>query len=222
MCWGARFGRAHHPQILRNESQVFMRLTSLVCAVSLLLGNTVFAADAVVERKTVSPGISALRGNAKAPVTLVVFSDFECPFCARLVPTLTELEAKNHGNVKIAFRQLPLPFHKNARLAAVAALAAGDQGKFWEMHDLLFTHANGLDRAAILSYAQKLKLDVAKFTKSIDDGRFLPQVEADISDAQKLGANGTPTVFVNGRAVVGAQPVEEFQKVIDEELAQRR
>ncbi len=197
-----------------------MRLRPLVCAVSLLVGSSGWASEPV-ERKTVALGSSEVRGTATAPVSLVVFSDFECPFCARLVPTLAELEAKYQGRIKIAFRQLPLPFHTHARLASSAALAAGEQGKFWQMHDLLFSHPAGLERPALVSYAKKLELDVAKFTAALDSGRFDKQIDADASDAQRLGATGTPTVFVNGRSVIGAQPVKAFQTVIDEELARR-
>ena len=209
--------RAFKPNLFKKR--VAMRLTSLVCAVSLLCATSGLADDA---RKTVAVGSSALKGSGKAPITMVVFSDFECPFCARIVPTLTELESKYPGKLKIAFRQLPLPFHKNARLAAAASLAAGEQGKFWPMHDLLFSHPAGLERAALVGYAKSLKLDVAKFGSALDSGRFDKQIEADTADAAQLGANGTPTVFVNGRPVVGAQPTEAFQKIIDEELQAAR
>jgi len=187
--------------------------------VSLLCTPAAFADDS---RKVVSVGSRAIRGSVKAPVTVVVFSDFECPFCARIVPTLSELESKYPGKLKVAFRQLPLPLHKNAQLAAAASLAANEQGKFWQMHDLLFSHPAGLERPALVGYAKTLKLDVARFSAALDSGRFDKQIEADRADAAQLGASGTPTVFINGRAVIGAQPTEAFQQIIDEELKSAR
>jgi protein-disulfide isomerase len=163
-------------------------------------------------------GTSALRGDAKAPVTIIAFSDFQCPFCSRVVPTLTRIEQEYKGKVKIAFKHQPLPFHPNAVIAAQAAEAAKDQGKFWEMHDKLFANQQALGRDNLVQYAKDLGLDAGKFEKSLDSDKAKQQIESDKAEATKAGANGTPTFFVNGRRVVGAVPFENFKSIIDEEL----
>jgi protein-disulfide isomerase len=121
------------------------------------------------------------------------------------------------GRIRWAFKHYPLPFHKDAPLAHEAALAAGDQGKFWEMHDLLFEEPQAITRADLVKKAKRLELDILRFESDLDSGRFRPIVEADRKEGTKLGVNGTPYFFVNRRAVSGAQPFSEFKKVIEEE-----
>lgn len=164
-------------------------------------------------------GNAPLKGAKNAPVTIVEFSDYECPFCSRVNPTLAQILDKYPGKVRIAFKNQPLSFHANAHLAAQAALAAGEQGKYWEMHDRMFENQRALTRPDLERYAQDLRLDMNKFRSALDNGKFKAQVDDDIALANKVGANGTPTFFVNGRKVVGAQPFEAFAKIIDEELA---
>jgi protein-disulfide isomerase len=163
-------------------------------------------------------GKAPVKGPTNAPVTIVEFSDFECPFCGRVTPTLKQLEEEYKGKIKLAFKHQPLPFHANAHLAATAAMAAQEQGKFWEMHDKLFANQRALDRASLEKYAQELKLDMNKFKQALDTDKFKAALDADSAEGMRVGANGTPTFFINGRTVVGAQPVEAFKKVIDEEL----
>ncbi len=160
-----------------------------------------------------------VRGPANAKVTVVVFSDFQCPFCSRAVPTLKALEEQYPGKIRFAFKNQPLPFHDKARLAGAAALAANEQGKFWEFHDLLFAHQDQLDRPALEKHAQSLGLDLKRFKTALDTNRFDAALTADSNEAARVGANGTPTFFVNGRRIVGAQPVEAFKTIIDDELA---
>ncbi|MHA7629984.1 DsbA family protein [Corallococcus sp. M7] len=176
------------------------------------------AAPAEPAVQKVEVGNAPVRGPKNAPVTIVAWSDFECPFCSRAVPTLEQVEKVYKGKVKIAFKHQPLPFHQNAKLAAVASMAANEQGKFWEMHDKLFANQRALDRASLEKYAEELKLNVPKFKADLDSGKFDKQIEADMADGSAKGANGTPTFFINGRTLVGAQPFEAFKKVIDEEL----
>jgi protein-disulfide isomerase len=166
----------------------------------------------------VDVGNAPVKGNKNAPVTIVAFSDFECPFCSRVLPTLKQIEDQYGNKVKVAFKNQPLSFHANAKPAAAAALAAHEQGKFWEMHDKLFANQRALDRASLEKYAQELGLNMDKFKAAMDSGKFNAQIEADSAEGTRLGANGTPTFFVNGRTLVGAQPFEAFKKVIDEEL----
>ncbi|MFT3771358.1 MAG: thioredoxin domain-containing protein [Minicystis sp.] len=167
-------------------------------------------------------GDAPVRGSDRAPVTIVAYSDFECPFCARAEATLRALEQKYPGRVRVAFKSQPLPFHEHARLAARAALAAGEQGKFWEYHDVLFAHQDALDRAALERYAQDLRLDLARFRAALDDARTAAAVDADVAEATRLGVAGTPTFFVNGRRIIGAQPLEKFAAAVDAALAERR
>jgi protein-disulfide isomerase len=174
------------------------------------------AAPVVV--KDIAIGNAPTMGPKNAPVTIVAFSDFQCPFCSRAVPTLKQLEEQYKGKIRIAFKNQPLPFHQNAKLAATAAMAANEQGKFWEMHDKLFANQQQLDRASLEKYAQEIGLNMGKFKTALDTNKFDAQIAADSQEGMKIGANGTPTFFINGRQLVGAQPATAFSAIIDEEL----
>jgi protein-disulfide isomerase len=163
-------------------------------------------------------GDAPVKGPSSAPVTLVAFSDFQCPFCSRAVPTVRQLESDYQGKLRIAFKQLPLPFHDHAHLAAEAALAANEQGKFWQYHDKLFANQQALDRPALEKYAQELGLDMTKFRAALDSGKFKDKVDAEAKEGAAVGATGTPTFFINGTRLVGAQPIDAFKAVIDKEL----
>lgn len=167
----------------------------------------------------VTAGAAPMKGPASAKVTVVVFSDFECPFCNKEEATLRELEKQYPGKLRFAFRNQPLPFHSHARLAAKAALAAGDQGKFWEYHDALFAHQDALDREALERYAADLGLDVARFRAALDDTALDAAIRVDTDEASRLHVEGTPTSFVNGRRIMGAQPLSVFRDVVDKALA---
>jgi protein-disulfide isomerase len=163
-------------------------------------------------------GSAPVKGSSDAPVTLVAFSDFECPFCSRAAMTVKQLEEEYKGKLRVAFKHQPLPRHPNAKLAAIASLAANEQGKFWEMHDKMFANQTSLDRPSLEKYAQELGLDMGKFKAALDSNKFEDSITADSTQGSQLGASGTPTFFVNGRQIVGAKPIEVFRKVIDEEL----
>ncbi|MEW5741561.1 MAG: thioredoxin domain-containing protein [Myxococcota bacterium] len=163
-----------------------------------------------------------VKGPKNAPVTIIAFSDFQCPFCSRVVPTLKQIEDTYGGKVKVAFKHQPLPFHQNAKLAAMASMAANEQGKFWEMHDKMFANQQALDRASLERYAQEIGLDMGKFKAALDSNKYDAYVTADSNEGMRVGANGTPTFFINGRQVVGAQPFEAFKNVIDQELAKKK
>ncbi|MCB9748472.1 MAG: thioredoxin domain-containing protein [Myxococcales bacterium] len=158
------------------------------------------------------------KGPADAKVTLVIFSDFQCPFCQRVETTLAEVERRYKADVRLVFRHNPLAFHKDALPAAKAAEAAGRQGKFWEMHDLLFANNRELTQANFERWAQQLGLDVSRFKRDMDDGKLAAGIERDQKDATQVGARGTPAFFINGRFLSGAQPFASFEKLIDEEL----
>jgi len=157
-------------------------------------------------------------GPDDAAITIVEFSDFQCPFCNRVVPTMKQVLKAYPGKVRVAFRQHPLPFHKNAMSAAKASLAAHEQGKFWEFHDKLFENQRNLDEANIKKMAKDLGLDVAKFEKSWKSTKFDAQIQEDMKWARANQASGTPAFFVNGVYVKGAKPFGYFKQVIDKLL----
>ena len=158
------------------------------------------------------------KGVATAPVSIVEFSDFECPFCAESTSVIRQVLQAYPTQVRFAFKHYPLPMHKESPLAHEAALAAGDQGKFWEMHDLLFASQDKLTREDLIAKAKQLNLDVPRFAKDLDSRRFKRQVDADRQEGDRLGVDGTPFFFVNGHAFSGAPSFADFKRVIDEEL----
>jgi protein-disulfide isomerase len=175
-----------------------------------------------VERLRVPLEGAYARGPEDALVTIVAFSDFQCPFCSRVNPTIETLVEEYGADLRIAFRHNPLPMHPEAPLAAQAALAAGEQGKFWEMHDLLFANQRALSRTDLEGYAEQLGLNMDQFRTFLDENRGAAQIEADQEMATRVGARGTPHFFINGRRLRGAQPVERFREVIDSEIALSR
>jgi len=158
------------------------------------------------------------RGPATAPISLVEFSDFECPFCAQTAPVVRQLLLAYPSQLRFAFKHYPLPMHKESPLAHEASLAAADQGKFWEMHDLLFAGQDKLTREDLIAKAQQLNLDVARFTKDLDIHRFKPQVESDRQEGNRLGVDGTPFFFINGHAISGGASLQDFKHLIDAAL----
>ena len=173
-------------------------------------------------RYTVATAASdPVRGVASAPVTIVEFSDYQCPFCGRVNPTLEQVRKTYGDKVKIIFKDFPLPNHAQAPKAAEAAHCAGEQGKYWEMHDQLFANQGALNVPELKQYAVGLSLDAAKFNQCLDSGKTAGLVAAGTAQGEKMGVNSTPTLYINGRALVGAQPFEAFKQIIDEELAKK-
>src|SRR4051812_26803251 len=161
------------------------------------------------------------KGPSDALVTIVEFSDFECPFCGRVGPTLEQIEKEYGKKVRRVWRNQPLPFHQNAGPAAQAAMEAFDQGKaakFWAMHDKLFENRAALSAADLEKYAKELGLDVTKFKAALESKKWEKSIAADQALAAEVGARGTPSFFINGRPLRGAQPVEKFKEIIDDEL----
>ncbi|MEZ5286545.1 MAG: thioredoxin domain-containing protein [Vicinamibacterales bacterium] len=170
-------------------------------------------------RMEVALGEAPSTGDAGAPVTIVEFSDYQCPFCGRVTPTMARVMEEYDGKIRRVFKDFPLPSHPQAPKAAEAARCAGDQGKYWEMHERLFANQQALQVADLKKTAGQIGLDQAKFDQCLDTGRFTAQVEADVAQGEALGVNSTPTLYINGRPLIGAQPYELFKQVIDEELA---
>jgi len=161
-------------------------------------------------------------GDADAPVTVVEYSDYQCSFCrkfwAETLPQLKEGYIAT-GKVTFVFKDFPLKSHPEAQPAALAAACAQEQGKFWEYHDKLFENQAALDDASLKQYAKDLGLNTATFNSCLDSGKNAAEVQKDFADGQKYGVSGTPSFFVNGQRIVGAQPFASFKTLIDAELA---
>jgi len=160
--------------------------------------------------------------NSKAKVTIVEFSDFQCPYCSRAAETVNEIKKKYGAKVNVVFKQYPLPFHSQAKLAANAALCANEQNTkyFWKMHDAMFANQSELGKDQLIAKAKKMGIKEGEFKTCMDNQKYFPQIEKDIEQGKKLSVKSTPTFFVNGMLVMGAQPIEVFSEIIDSELNQ--
>lgn len=156
------------------------------------------------------------KGKLDAPITIAVFSDFQCPYCGKITPLLEQVLRQNEEKVKIVFKNLPLQIHDMAQPAALAALAADKQGKFWEYHDKLFAEKN-IEQASFNRIAEELELDLVKFQADMKSQTLVNQLRNDMVEAQQLGITGTPAVFINGRRLK-QRSMEGFQNLIDEEM----
>jgi protein-disulfide isomerase len=155
-------------------------------------------------------------GPADAPITIVEFADFQCPYCARHAPVLAHVRQKYGDQVRIVFRHMPV--HQGAVIAAEAAVAAAEQGKFWAFHDQIWAHFGHLTRADLESFAKAAGLDMAQFRAALDTRRYHDAVMAEYAAAESLGVDGTPTVFINGQPVVGSRSEQDFDRIIDAHL----
>ncbi len=161
-----------------------------------------------------------LRGSATAPVIIVEFSDFQCPYCRQVQPTLKNLLAKYEGQVSVAYRDFPLRgIHPQAQLAAEASRCAGEQGKFWEYHDLLFANLDKLNRAGLVEHARTLKLDEKQFDSCLSSAKYKAQIEEDLQEGMRAGVTGTPGFFINGIFLRGAKAQAAFERIIQTELS---
>ncbi|MHB8419915.1 MAG: DsbA family protein [Myxococcales bacterium] len=179
--------------------------------------------DAPPARPLPAPGSGSVDparalGPSSAPVTIVEFADFQCPFCARAEETLRRLREIYGDRIRLVWKDLPLPFHSEALAAAEAARAAGAQGKFWQMHDLLLQNVPSLGAEGYRQWAAQLGLDPAQFELDRKDPAIERAIRLDASEGSALGVTGTPTFFINGRRLVGAQPLDHFREIIDREL----
>jgi protein-disulfide isomerase/uncharacterized protein YneF (UPF0154 family) len=180
-----------------------------------------------VQRTEVSPDDDPYLGSDDAKVTIIEFSDYACPYCAKFeIQILPKILEKYGDKIKFVYRDFPLPFHGNKSiLAAKAANCAGDQGKYWDMHDILFkrqtewAELDGALEQRLYAYAEELNLNMNEFEACMESEKYDKEIRKDYIDGEKAGVTGTPTVFINGIKIVGARPVEEYYKIIDRELA---
>lgn len=166
-------------------------------------------------------GDAPMTGNKDAKVTIVEFSDFQCPFCAKGAEVVHDLKKKYGSKIRVAFKNFPLPFHNQAEGAAVAGLCANEQRAelFWKMHDEMFAHQDQLDVESLKKLAKKVGAKSDKFDQCLAANKYLDRVKADIEEGKKYNVKSTPTFFVNGQMINGAQPIEVFSELIDEELS---
>jgi protein-disulfide isomerase len=157
-------------------------------------------------------------GPANAPITVVEFSDFQCPYCAQAVPQIESLQKLYPQQMRLVFKQFPLDTHPNAAIAAAAALAAQKQGKFWQMHDALFANRTDLSRTNLIALAQQNGLDVKRFEQDMDSDAVRESITRDTQDGDKAGVEGTPTLFINGQKFNGSIDVAVLRPIFDEQL----
>jgi protein-disulfide isomerase len=173
-----------------------------------------------VREKVADAGFPS-QGPSNAPIVMIEFSDFQCPFCQRAEPTVEQV-LKTYGNkIRFVYRHFPLPNHPNARPAAEAAACAEEQGRFWQYHKELFGNSSKLSNDDLKSYAARAGLDQKRFADCFDGGKLKTRVDADIEEAEAAGVSGTPAFFINGRPLDGAQPFSAFKQIIDEELSNK-
>jgi protein-disulfide isomerase len=157
-------------------------------------------------------------GPADAPVTMLEFADFQCPYSAKVAALLPTIRARYGKQIRVVFHQFPLSFHADAETAAIASFAAQAQGKFWEYHDLLYANQQALDRGSLEDYAKRLKLDVGAFRSALYDPRLKARLAADVTLGQQIPLQGTPTVWVNGKRVLNPTAIESLSEAIDKAL----
>ncbi len=172
-------------------------------------------------RVTLNLTPAPLKGNENAKVKIIEFSDFECPFCGGLTKTLDKILKKYGRAVSLSFKAFPLSRHPNAPLAHQASLCAHDQGKFWPYHDKLFESQQALQRSNLEKYASDFRLDMTKFKQCLDSGEKFAKVQKELLEGQEAGVRSTPTLFINGKIVVGNVPQEAIEEVINEELTKK-
>jgi protein-disulfide isomerase len=173
-------------------------------------------------RQSITSAGHPSKGPKDAPVEIVEFSDFQCPFCQRANPTVDQVLKTYGDRIHFVYRHFPLPGHPNARPAAEAAACANAQGRFWEYHDQLFAHPDQLTDADLKNHATAVGLDAGQFKTCVDTHQFKSEVDQDLLEAGDAGVTGTPAFFINGRSLEGAQPYEAFTQLIDEELAAKK
>jgi protein-disulfide isomerase len=204
-------------QKIEAQKALFLKsLRSKAKVVTYVKAPPVFRAD-------ISVAGEPFKGAEKAPLTVVKFEDFQCPFCKQVQPTFNELLSRYNGKVRLVHKDLPLEsIHPQARQAAEAARCAYEQGKFWEYHDKLYATSPKASGDDLKSYAKEVGLNVDSFDRCFTSGKYKAVVQQDLNEGVQLGLTGTPTIFINGREISGNQSLEAFEAIIDEELARRK
>lgn len=207
---------------MSSDGKFFLGVIAV--AVLAIIGFVVFSSNSSGD-VTIDTSVGQKLGNDSAPVKIVEFGDFQCPACRAAAEPLKQAYAHNDGNVQLIFRHIPLPSHPNADEASQAAEAAGLQGKFWEMYDLLFAEQDAWSgladpQAQFETYAQSLELDVEKFRSDYGSSAVASVIRRDKDASSDAGVSSTPTFYVNGEKIVGAQSVDDWQEIIDRKIAE--
>jgi len=205
-------------QILNTQQEILKRLDALEKRLSTPQAQPSVDYNKIYE---IPVGNSPVKGNKDASVTIVEFSDFQCPYCARLQPTLRNVLNAYPKDVRLVFKHYPLPFHPQARNAAKASMAAGEQGKFWEMHDMIFENFNQLTEEKFSEFAQKLGLDVKKFQADYNSNKYEQLIHEDMNKARDVNVTGTPTIFINGKRMM-QRSFNDFKDAIDNILKTKK
>ncbi len=218
--FGGRTAEEMRPEIraMMEEQRPLQALQAYVNELRLAADDVVVLLDPPRQDVETSED-DAVRGPADAPIQIVEFSDFDCPYCQRATGTMAQLLDRYGDQIRFVYKDYPLPSHPNAFKAAEAGKCANAQGKFWELHDKMFASQGSLDIASLKTYASELGLDAAAFASCLDDGRYTQRVQQDLATGARFGVSSTPTVFINGRLVTGAVPYDVFDGIIREELA---
>jgi protein-disulfide isomerase len=199
-----------------RKNEFFKVLRSKAKVTTYLKSPPIFRADVAVNG-------APFKGSERAAVTIVKFEDFQCPYCKTVQTTYQELLKRYNGKVRLVHKDLPLEaIHPQARQAAEAARCAGEQGKFWEYHDTLYANSPKAAIEELKAYAKEVGINAASFEQCFASGKYKSLVQKDLSEGAQLGLTGTPTFFINGREISGAQPVEAFAAIIDDELGQAK
>jgi protein-disulfide isomerase len=203
-------------EIEKNQKDILTKLTAIEGNQEKLLKGVKPGKPSVDVNKVhqIPIGNSPVKGDVKAPVTIFEFSDFQCPYCSKLQPTLRQVLDAYPGKVKLVFKNFPLSFHKQANNAAKASLAAGEQGKYWEMHDKIFEKFNKLTEKSFAEFATELGLDTNKFAADFGSNKYDGQIQQDMQIAKKVGVRGTPTLFINGKLQQG-RSFDDFKRTIE-------
>jgi protein-disulfide isomerase len=186
-----------------------------------LRNHTPVKVELEVPRLAVPMGNDPIRGSKDAPVIIVLFADYECPYCSKLASMIDRVRENYQNSVGLVFRDFPLSIHQKAEKAAEAANCADQQGKFWEYHDGAMASQGQLAITDLKKRAEDLRLDMTEFNRCLDSGAMKEKIEVDVNDGKSIGVSSTPTAFINGRLIIGAQPYENFTKIIDDELAMK-
>ncbi len=210
--------RAHlQNQKLAVQRETFLRALRSQAKV------TVHLKEPPVFRAQVTADGAPFKGGAQAPVTIVEFTDFHCPFCKRVQPTLAELQTRFGDKVKLVHKDYPIDqLHPQARKGHEAARCAAEQGKFWAYNDLLYANAPKAGPEQLKEFAREAGLDLATFDGCLASGKHREAIEKDIDEGTRAGVTGTPAFFINGRMLSGAQPLERFVQIIEAELARKQ
>jgi protein-disulfide isomerase len=216
---GLKVHKDEKPETKENIVAVGVFLLIILIVAGLFTHGFGLFSSPAADRVKVLIGDAPTTGNPNAKVHIIAYSDFECPFCQRAESTLSALRQQYGDKISYSFKNFPLTqIHPDAMNAALAAECANEQDKFWEYHDYLFSHNTALSVADLKSYAATLGLKADQFNSCLDSQKYSYKINADLTEGRNLGVTSTPTFFINGIPIIGAQPASEFTKVIDNEL----